>query len=267
VPRFRVRYRNTYYELPQGEFVVGRAPGCQLMLDDPRVSRRHTLFHVEAQRLTVEDLHSRNGTLVNGVLLKAPLVLADRDLVTIGSQEIRVVAMRDTDERTVGNALAPTAPDLSLMLPVEDPTEVGGLSPLLTLFDKALLMGSYDEGERYLKQIFSDLSAGGGMTLRMRNPAMLDRIARSVIVFSSATGRGAAVDQVFALFQRAGLVMQAPLLDEFHTLVRKLKHPLSPQLRDYVEWLRSEADRLGPAERFALQRAEGLIRALRGQAG
>ena len=270
MPRFRVRYRNTYYELPQGEFVVGRAPGCQLMLDDPRVSRRHTLFHVEAQRLTVEDLHSRNGTLVNGVLLKAPLVLSDRDLVTIGSQEIRVVAMRDTDERTVGSALAPTAPDLSAMLPVEDPTEVGGpggLGPLLTLFDKALLMGAYDEAERLLKQIFNEFTSGGGLTVRMRNPAMLDRIARSVIVYAGATGRSAPVDQVFALFQRGGLVMQTPLLDEFHTLVRKLKHPLSPQLRDYVEWLRSEADRLGPAERFALQRAEGLIRALRGQAG
>ncbi len=266
MPRFRVRYRNTYYELPLGEFFVGRAPGCQLVLDDPRVSRRHTVFHVEAQRLTVEDLRSRNGTLVNGVLLKAPLVLADRDLVTVGSQEIRVVAVRDTDEHATGSTLAPTAPDVSAMLPLEDPTEVGGPTPRLTLLDKALLMGGYDEAEKLLLQLFAELAAGGA-SLRMRNAVVLDRITRAVLVYAGATGRSAVIDQVFALYRQGGIVMQAPLLDDIHTLVRRLKHPLSPQLRDYVEWLRGEAERLSPAERFALQRAEGLVRALRGQPG
>lgn len=85
--RFRVRYRGTWYELPLGAFVVGRSPGCQLTFDDPRVSRRHACFHVEARRVTVEDLRSRNGTLVNGVLLRGPMVLSHHDLVSVGSQD------------------------------------------------------------------------------------------------------------------------------------------------------------------------------------
>ncbi len=261
MPRFRLRHHNTFYELPQGEFVVGRALGSHLMLDDPRVSRRHTRFFVEAQRVTVEDLRSRNGTLINGVLLKAPLVLADQDVVTVGSQELRVVVVRDVGDHFVSNAHAPTAPDLSEALPPEDATQVDGPSWLLTLFDKALHVRNYDEAERTLKRLLAALS-GGTAALRSRAPILLEHVARSVLSYAAATGRSAAIDQVFTLYQRSGLVMYAPLLDEVHTLVQRLKHPLSPQLRAYVEWLRSEAERLGPPERFALQRAEALMRTL-----
>lgn len=264
MPRFRVRHHNTYYELPQGEFVVGRALGSHLMLDDPRVSRRHTRFQVEMQRVTVEDLRSRNGTLVNGVLLKAPLVLTDQDVVTVGSQELRMVVVRDIGDHFVSKAQAPTAPDLNDMLPPEDATEVGGPTWLLTLFDKALHVRNYDEAERHLKRLFVELS-GGAAALRSRAPILLEHVARSVLSYASATGRSAAIDQVFTLYQRSGLVMYAPLLDEVHTHVQSLKHPLSPQLRSYVEWLRGEAERLGPPERFALQRAEALMRTLHGQ--
>jgi hypothetical protein len=263
VPRFRLRHHNTYFELPQGEFVVGRALGSHLMLDDPRVSRRHTRFFVEAQRVTVEDLRSRNGTLVNGVLLKAPQVLADQDVVTVGSQELRMVVVRDVSDHLVSSAHAPTVPDLSDASPPEDLTQVDGPSWHLTLFDKALHVHKYDEAEGHLKRLFASLSSGTA-ALRSRAPMLLEHVARSVLAYAAATGRSAAIDQVFTLYQRSGLVMYAPLLDEVHTLAQRLRHPLSPQLRAYVEWLRSEAERLGPPERFALQRAEALMRTVHG---
>ncbi len=261
VTRFRVRHRNTFYELPEGEFVVGRAPGCQLILDDPRVSRRHTRFVAEGSRVTVEDLQSRNGTLVNGVQLKGPMVLADHDVVTIGSQEIRVMAARSAEVMPPMNALAATAPDLASMVDFEDVTQIGGPAAITTQLDKAVLGARYDEAERLLKQLFNELVVGGP-TVRMRNPMVFERVARAVMTFTAATGRGAWLDQIFALYHRGGLVMNAALLDEVHTHLRALNAPMPSQLRDYVEWLRKEADRLGPAERFALQRAEGVMRAL-----
>ena len=59
--RFRLRYLQHDLELNEGEFVVGRNASCQLSLDDPLVSRRHALFGVLPDQVTIEDLGSRNG--------------------------------------------------------------------------------------------------------------------------------------------------------------------------------------------------------------
>lgn len=262
MPRFRVRYRGTFYELPRGEFVVGRAPGCQLTVDDPRVSRRHASFRVEAQRLTVEDLRSRNGTLVNGVLLRNPQVLANNDVVTVGSQELRVVATRE-DEESLARSIAATAPSLD---PGGLPDDTVNGSSLLLLIDKAHRMGSSDEAETILRQFYGEADGDGTpSSTRLQSAAVMETVARITIAHVGVTSRGSYIDQLFALYRRAGVVMPAFIVDEVHALVRRLKHPLSPELREYAEWLRDEADRLGPAERFALQRVEGLVRMLRGQ--
>jgi len=44
-------------------YVLGRAPECDVVLDDPSVSRRHALLTVSG-RITVEDLGSTNGTAI-----------------------------------------------------------------------------------------------------------------------------------------------------------------------------------------------------------
>ena len=54
------------YEIPPKGFVVGRAAGCNLILDDPVVSRQHARFYVEDEYCFVEDMGSRNGIRVNG---------------------------------------------------------------------------------------------------------------------------------------------------------------------------------------------------------
>jgi len=59
-----------------------------LSLDDPSVSRRHVVVRGEATGFWVEDLGSRNGTLLNGVALKrGRLQLGDR--LDIGSVPLR----------------------------------------------------------------------------------------------------------------------------------------------------------------------------------
>ena len=45
---------------------VGRSPDSALRLDDPAVSRMHCIFTLEDGVLTVTDLGSGSGTLVNG---------------------------------------------------------------------------------------------------------------------------------------------------------------------------------------------------------
>lgn len=51
------------------ETVVGRDPGCDVVLDDDRVSRRHARLACNGSGWTVADLGSKNGLLVDGMPL------------------------------------------------------------------------------------------------------------------------------------------------------------------------------------------------------
>src|SRR3954466_732703 len=85
---YRLRYLAHDLELPVGEFVVGRSTECQLSLDDPLVSRRHAVLRVRRDGVSVQDLGSRNGVLVNAVKISGERELAAGDKVSIGSQEM-----------------------------------------------------------------------------------------------------------------------------------------------------------------------------------
>jgi pSer/pThr/pTyr-binding forkhead associated (FHA) protein len=55
-----------------------------IVLASPRVSRQHARIVVSSTTASVEDLGSKNGTVVNGVKIAAPTLLSDGDLVEIG---------------------------------------------------------------------------------------------------------------------------------------------------------------------------------------
>ena len=76
--------------LNEGENVVGRDPECSVWLDSTSVSRRHARIVVDSRtgRLTLEDLGSKNGTIVRGKPVEAPIALSDRDDITFGSVEL-----------------------------------------------------------------------------------------------------------------------------------------------------------------------------------
>ena len=70
--------------LRDGENFIGRDLGCLVVLAGPRVSRQHARIVVSSTTAIVEDLGSKNGTLVNGVKIAAPTSLSDGDVVEIG---------------------------------------------------------------------------------------------------------------------------------------------------------------------------------------
>src|SRR3954469_18983550 len=65
-------------------FKIGRGDTCHLRPQSEQVSREHAEFQVVNGIVTVRDLGSRNGTLVNGKALAKPTTLKDRDLVQVG---------------------------------------------------------------------------------------------------------------------------------------------------------------------------------------
>jgi pSer/pThr/pTyr-binding forkhead associated (FHA) protein len=52
--------------LSEGTTTIGRAPESDICLADDHVSRHHARIQVRARHVTVEDLETKNGTLVNG---------------------------------------------------------------------------------------------------------------------------------------------------------------------------------------------------------
>jgi len=77
---------------PGDRWIVGRSPSAQVTLPNPDVSRRHTLFALELDGLSVTDLDSHNGTTLRGERLSphVPFRVEDGDHVGVGSYRIRV---------------------------------------------------------------------------------------------------------------------------------------------------------------------------------
>ncbi len=90
---------------------IGRALSCDLCLEDPEraISHRHARIHESGGQLWVTDL-SRNGTLLNGAPLPSqqPVVLRDKDWLSIGPYELRVIL--DTGAAAGEPAQAPLQP-------------------------------------------------------------------------------------------------------------------------------------------------------------
>ncbi|NLC38132.1 MAG: DUF3662 domain-containing protein [Clostridia bacterium] len=62
------------YQLQAGCNVIGRQPGIEISLTDPRVSRQHAWVEVMGEQILVTDLDSTNGTLVNEERIQTKLV-------------------------------------------------------------------------------------------------------------------------------------------------------------------------------------------------
>ena len=70
--------------LDPGENLIGRDHESVVWIDDASVSRRHARILVDESGAAVEDLGSKNGTLLRGRRIQKPARLADRDTIKIG---------------------------------------------------------------------------------------------------------------------------------------------------------------------------------------
>ena len=272
--RFRLRYMQHDLELPDGEFAVGRNASCQLSLDDPLVSRRHALLVVDEHGVTLEDLESRNGVLVNGSRITEKVHLEAGDLILIGTQEMTLVATQIAPgEQALNRRLKMTMPKIpvhsSSSLPPSGKSESEFEPSMVRRFDafqllgsvaeKALAMGRAVEAERLLASPLGDVieasRAGKHVT-----PSLVDQAAWFSAKLATATGKGAWADYVIELYFAQKRPCPAPVIDELYSAFRRVTSIDLVHLRDYIDDLRRRLPTFGPAERFLFQRLEGLER-------
>jgi hypothetical protein len=86
--RYRLRFHLQEVDLTGDEIVVGRGSMGHVTIDDPMLSRRHIRIDLSGAEPTLEDLHSRNGTQLNGRPLVGRATLKDGDRIRMGTQEL-----------------------------------------------------------------------------------------------------------------------------------------------------------------------------------
>src|SRR5580704_1627728 len=77
------------------EVIIGRSAGAQVRVDDDGVSRSHARVKQEGHGAMVEDLGSRNGTFVNGVRIKAAVMVTDGDKIQVGRSTVLRFGLTD----------------------------------------------------------------------------------------------------------------------------------------------------------------------------
>lgn len=228
--RYRLRLLLQEFDLPPGETILGRSPECHVTIDDPLVSREHAKIIVEGDRVICRDLGSRNGSKVNGQLVRGDIALNDGDRVRIGNQEIvfsRVVAPRRPGRptgslrhcrkcQTPYMAEAPNCPNcgygpgseetLSGVAPVGNlDRETWSLQLQVELLDKALSLSRLADGDRVLGRIAVavDERMSAGMPV---DEGQLDGAFRGALKLASAQGEAQWIRWVLSTLQRLGLV-------------------------------------------------------------
>jgi transcriptional regulator with PAS, ATPase and Fis domain len=206
--------------------VLGQSAACDLVVADPKVSRKHCAIRLTDQGLLVQDLGSRNGTLVRDIRVVEAFVEPSVP-VTIGDSKVVVqpaggVAVLPLSEATsfgpaVGQSLAMRA--LFAKLERAAPTD-----------ETVLLLGESGTGKEVLaRAIHENSRRKGGPFMVVDCGALASSILESELfgaVAGAATGVGA----------RAGMIEMANrgtlFIDEIGELPLELQQKLLRVLED-----------------------------------
>jgi len=122
----RGRSASTTLKLIDGITSIGRHDDCVIRIKSSQVSRRHCEIFEVAEKLTVRDVGSSNGTFVNGKRVSGQQVLKVGDEVTIGSVTLRVAKLGQPAPTGTGSPVfKPKAGDTAVVdaIAVEDEDE------------------------------------------------------------------------------------------------------------------------------------------------
>ena len=64
--------------------IIGRGAECDVVVKDPKLSRRHCRLTRNETAFVLEDLGSKNGTMVDGLKITEPMTLQPNHTFKIG---------------------------------------------------------------------------------------------------------------------------------------------------------------------------------------
>ena len=84
----------TVYRVEKPRITIGRS-GADLTINDTEASRQHAAIELREGLITLEDLKSTNGTIVNGEKLTEPAELQDKSEFQIGTTTLMLIMTED----------------------------------------------------------------------------------------------------------------------------------------------------------------------------
>jgi len=146
--------KGSQFPLHDGELAVGREPSNEIAILDGSVSRRHCLIRGVNGRFTVEDLGSRNQTMVNGQPVTAN-PLAPGDEISVGSTVFRFDLQPDSNSNS--QTLVLRKQDAVYLSQGEVPATERSVRDLNALFRISQAVASVREFEPLQRQILESI--------------------------------------------------------------------------------------------------------------
>jgi hypothetical protein len=87
-PRAFVHVGARRIEISHAGATLGRSRGCDIVLADPGISRRHAEIRPDGEGWTIADLGSTNGVFVNRAPIDRPCALRSGDRIELGETEL-----------------------------------------------------------------------------------------------------------------------------------------------------------------------------------
>ena len=91
MPNFRLVLQGRDIALTPGVLVIGRGEKADLILVGPTISRRHAMLRITNEGVSIEDLESSNGVIVNERRISGRTVLKHQDCIKIGFESLFLV--------------------------------------------------------------------------------------------------------------------------------------------------------------------------------
>ena len=151
------------WDLQPGVHELGRSPECRFFVADQTVSRRHAQIDVsdDLGRVTIIDLGSHNGTVINGARVTIPTAVKPGDNIVFGQVQFRLsaeVAGAVPSSRPTATRLSTVEPEKSVFLSINEalkplPSKVTDLPDFLpTLSDMARMLVLPEPREEMLRR-------------------------------------------------------------------------------------------------------------------
>ena len=290
--RYRLRFLLQEFDLPRGATLIGRSSDCHVTIEDPLVSRQHARIVIDDDGAKCEDLGSRNGVKINGVVARGFTPLKDGDRLRIGTQELVFcavgVAAHPPPAKTTGflrycascrlpypQELA-ACPACGATEQVDEETSNGplgvasqnawGTQLLIEVMEKALRVGRVNDAVRVVQraktQIEEHLPNGVA-----GDSEQIHALATATLRVALAAKEPAWACWIAHLYGQARATPNDAVLALFGEVANAHPNELGPSLSDLLAVLREKAGGEGGSaeselDRQAIARIEALLKTL-----
>lgn len=237
--RFVLRLQQANFELKPGRWLVGRSDDCQLVLNDTLVSRHHATFVSDEHGVSVEDLGSRNGVLVNGLRIRLRQRLRHRDVVAIGATEMQFVV---SDGNETPSPEKQTAP----VMAGSDEMAISGAGVVLQLVEQSLTLGRPQVAVSILRNVCAEIDkeqSQTGLAHRLLTPT-----SRLALHLTSLIGGHDLVDWIFRSHRGVKVPLRPVVVDAMSDAVLRAERGREA-FTTYLKWVEEAYPEMAEAHR------------------